>query len=80
VRIALQAALALAKLYQSTNRATDAHAVLTPALEGFVTPEFAEIADAQTLLAALAESDEVKNVSARTSASRRRPMWRRTFG
>jgi predicted ATPase len=58
----LRAALALAKLYQSTNRAADAHAVLAPALEGFSpTPEFPEIAEAQTLLAALAETEEVKN-------------------
>ena len=51
----LQAALALAKLYQSTGRAADARAVLSPALEGFSpTPEFLDIAEAQTLLAALA--------------------------
>ena len=31
----LQAALSLAKLYQSTGRPADAHAVLAPALEGF---------------------------------------------
>ena len=31
----LRAALSLAKLYQSTNRPADAHAVLAPALEGF---------------------------------------------
>ena len=44
---------ALAKLYQSTNRAADAHAVLSPALEGFSpTPEFPEIAEAQALLLA----------------------------
>ena len=37
----LRAALSLAKLYQSTGRAADAHAVLAPALEGFSpTPEF----------------------------------------
>ena len=60
----LRAALSLAKLYQSTSRAADAHAVLAPALEGFApTPEFPEIAEAQTLLAALAETDEVKNAS-----------------
>jgi hypothetical protein len=49
------AALALAKLYQSTNRVADAHAMLAPALEGFsaATPEFAEIEQAQTLRAAL---------------------------
>ena len=31
----LRAALSLAKLYQSTGRPADAHAVLAPALEGF---------------------------------------------
>jgi predicted ATPase len=57
----LQAALALARLYQATGRPADAHAVLTPALEGFApTPEMPEIAEAQALLAALAETDEVK--------------------
>jgi hypothetical protein len=51
----LRAALSLARLYQSSNRAADAHAALAPALEGFLpTPEFPEIAEAQTLLAALA--------------------------
>ena len=51
----LRAALSLAKLYQGANRAADAHAVLAPALEGFSpTPEFPEIEEAQTLLAALA--------------------------
>ena len=57
----LRAALSLAKLYQSTGRPVDAHAVLAPALEGFSpTPEMPEIAEAQALLAALAETDEVK--------------------
>ncbi len=57
----LRAALALAKLYQSTGRPTDAHAVLAPALEGFApTQEMPEIAEAQALLAALEETDEVK--------------------
>jgi class 3 adenylate cyclase/predicted ATPase len=47
----LRAALALAKLYQSTHRPTDAHSVLAPALEGFSpTPEMPEIAEAQVLL------------------------------
>jgi predicted ATPase len=51
----LRAALALAKLYHSTNRATDAHGVLAPAFEGFApTPEFPEIEEAQALLDALA--------------------------
>jgi predicted ATPase len=57
----LRAALALAKLYQSTGRPANAHAVLAPVLEGFSpTPEMPEIAEARTLLVALAESDEVK--------------------
>ncbi len=61
----LQAALSVAKLYQWTDRAADAHAVLAPALEGFSpTPEFPEIEQAQTLLAALAATDEVKNATA----------------
>jgi class 3 adenylate cyclase/tetratricopeptide (TPR) repeat protein len=51
----LQAAHALAKLYQSTNRGADAHAVLITALEGFSpTPEFPEIEEAQALLTAVA--------------------------
>ncbi len=51
----LRAALALAKLYQSTARPAEAHAVLAPALEGFApTPEMPEIAKAQAVLAALA--------------------------
>jgi predicted ATPase len=62
----LRAALSLAKLYQSTARPVDAHAVLAPALEGFSpTPEMPEIAEAQALLAALAERDEVKAEIAR---------------
>jgi tetratricopeptide (TPR) repeat protein len=47
----LRAAMALAKLYQSTDRPAEAHAVLAPALEGFSpTPEMPEIAGAQVLL------------------------------
>jgi predicted ATPase len=47
-------ALALAKLYQSTGRLAEAHAVLAPALEGFApTPEMPEIAEAQALLSQL---------------------------
>jgi adenylate cyclase len=47
----LQAAPALAKVYQSTGRLADAHAVLAPALEGFSpTPEMPEIAEARALL------------------------------
>ena len=51
----LQAALPLAKLYQSTARPVEAHAVLAPALEGFTpTPEMPEIAEAISLSARLA--------------------------
>jgi predicted ATPase len=61
----VQGALSLAKLYQSTDRTVEAHAVLAPALEGFSpTPEMPEIAQAQTLLAALAETEEVKAAEA----------------
>ncbi len=57
----LRAALALAKLYQSTARPAEAHATLAPAVEGFApTPEMPEIAEAQALLTALAATDEVK--------------------
>ena len=61
----LRAALALAKLYQATARPAEAHAILAPALEGFLpTPEMPEIAEAQALLAALAETEEVKTIVA----------------
>jgi adenylate cyclase len=51
----LLASLSLAKLYQSTGRPAEAHAVLAPALEGFSpTPEMPEIAEAQALLERLA--------------------------
>ena len=57
----LLASLALAKLYPSTSRPVEAHAILAPALEGFSpTPEMPQIAEAQALLAVLAETDEVK--------------------
>ncbi len=66
----LRAAHSLAKLYQSTARPVEAHDALAPALEGFApTPEMPEIAEAQALLAALAESDEVK-----AEAAQRRRM------
>jgi hypothetical protein len=56
-----RAALSLAKLYQSTGRAAEAHAILTPALEGFSpTPEFPEMAEARALLDALAKEDRVR--------------------
>jgi predicted ATPase len=74
----LRAALSLAKLYQSSNRAADGHAVLAPAIEGFSpTPEFPEIEQAQTLLAALAETDEVKNAAV---ARQRRLKLQTSYG
>jgi predicted ATPase len=74
----LRAALSLAKLYQSADRAADAHAVLAPALEGFSpTPEFAEVEEAQRLLAGLAETDEVKNAAA---ARQRRLKLQTSYG
>jgi hypothetical protein len=61
----LRAALSLAKLYQSTERPADAHAVLGPALEGFSpTPELPEIEETRALLAALAATDEVRSAAA----------------
>jgi tetratricopeptide (TPR) repeat protein len=55
----LRAALALARLYQSTARPADGHAVLARALEGFSpTPEMPEIAEAQALLERLARAGE----------------------
>jgi predicted ATPase len=51
----LLASLSLAKLYQSTNRPLEAHAILSPALEGFApTPEMPEIAEGQALMKGLA--------------------------
>ena len=61
----LRAALSLAKLYRSTSRPVEAHDALAPALEGFLpTPEMPEIAEAQALLTALEQTDEVKARSA----------------
>ena len=55
----LQAALGLAKFYQSTARLADARGVLASALGGFSrTPEMPEIAEAQALLERLAGSGE----------------------
>ena len=51
----LQAAHALAKLFNAATRPVEAQAVLAPALEGFApTPEMPEIAEAQALLSRLA--------------------------
>ncbi len=50
----LRAALSLAKLYRAANRDADAHAVLAPAVEGFLPiQQFPELAEAQALLSAL---------------------------
>jgi predicted ATPase len=66
----LRAALALAKLYQSTGRSADAYAALAPAVEGFApTQEMPEIAEAQTLVGVLSQTDEV-----RAEATQRRRM------
>jgi predicted ATPase len=80
----LQAAISLAKLYRSTGRPADAHAVLAPALEGFSpTPE---IVEAQALLAALADNDEVKAQTAQRErrlrlqlSYSRATMWSKGF-
>ena len=59
----LRAAISLAKLYQSTARPVDAHAILAPALEGFSpTPEMPEIAEAQALLSELSNRTPDRNV------------------
>jgi tetratricopeptide (TPR) repeat protein len=55
----LRAALALAKLYRSTGRLIEAHAVLAPAVEGFSpTLEMPEIAEALELMAAIKASTQ----------------------
>jgi len=55
----LLAALKLAKLYQFTARPVEAHDILAPALDGFTpTPEMVEIAEARSLVAALADTDD----------------------
>jgi predicted ATPase len=61
----LRAALSLAKLYRAANRDADAHTALASAVEGFPpTQQFPELAEAQTLLSALSESDEVTSAAA----------------
>ena len=62
--------------YQSTARPAEAHAVLAPALGGFSpTSEMPEIAEAQALLAALAETEEVEPVEAQQrDCTCKRPM------
>jgi predicted ATPase len=84
----LRAALSLAKLYQGTNRAAEAYGVLAPALEGFSpTPEFPEIAEAQALLAKLADNEDVKNATTRRqrqvklhTSYGQAMMWAKGFG
>jgi predicted ATPase len=69
----LRAALSLAKLYQSTTRPVEAHAMLAPALEDFLpTREMPEIAQAEALLAALVGTNEdgVVTPTARISLGR----------
>jgi predicted ATPase len=75
----LRAALALAKLYRATGREAEAHAVLTPALEGFApTTEMPEIAEAQEMIAAIEASPRGEerrrygfaNIAATSSPSR----------
>ena len=74
----LRAALSLAKLYQSTGRPAEAHAVLAPALEGFSpTPEMPEIAEAQALLATLAE---IRRGESRTGQRQRRLDLQTSYG
>ena len=83
----LLASLSLANLYQSTGRFVEAHDVLAPALEGFSpTPEMPEITEAQALLAALAETEEVKAAEAQRqrrlrlqSAYGQAVMWSKGF-
>jgi hypothetical protein len=61
----LQAAHALGKLLGAAGRPVEAHAVLAPALEGFSpTAEMPEIAEAEALLAALSQTEDVKAVEA----------------
>ena len=51
----------MAKLYEATGPAADANDVLAPALEGFaLKPKMPEIAETREMLAALAQTEEVK--------------------
>jgi class 3 adenylate cyclase/tetratricopeptide (TPR) repeat protein len=84
----LRAALPLARLYQSSSRAREAHGVLAPALDGFSpTPEFPEIEEAQKFLGTLTEDEQVRQ-SLRKQQARaklhvdyaRAMQWRHGFG
>jgi predicted ATPase len=56
--LSLRAGLSLAKLYRSTGRPNDAHAVLAPALDGFSpTAEMPEIEEAKAVLGQLESGD-----------------------
>ncbi len=76
----VQAALPLARLLQSTNRLLEAHDVLAPSLEGFMsTAELPAIAEAEALLAVLSGHEAIKVETTRrrstsdfTRATRRR--------
>jgi class 3 adenylate cyclase/predicted ATPase len=83
----LRASLALAKLFQSTARPVEAHAVLAPPLEGLAPTQMPEIAEAQALLRSLAETDEVKAAEAQRqrrlhlqTAYGQAMMWAKGFG
>ena len=61
----LRAAFSLAKFYRAANRDSDAYALLAPAVEGFPpTRQFPELTEAQALLSALVQSDDVRNTVA----------------
>jgi predicted ATPase len=73
--LALQAALALAKLHRSNSRDAEAQAVLAPALEGFAaTPEMSEIAEAQVLLAVAQSTSHGVGMGAKTNFLKSTPV------
>jgi hypothetical protein len=54
----------MAHHFTKAGRPVEAHAILAPALEGFSpTPEMPQIAEAQALVAALAETDEARRLA-----------------
>jgi predicted ATPase len=56
----LRAVLSLAKLYRAASRDADAHAVLAPAVKGFLpTRQFPELTEAQVLLATLSRVSSI---------------------
>ena len=74
----LHAALSLARLYQSTGRHVEAHAILAPALKGFaLTLQMPEIAEAQGLLAELLHNEPLakeKDLAVKPPAERECPL------